>query len=106
MSNYLTHENPQSFDSPHVITDYVFYVKSMVDHIMKETGVSSVSLVGHSMGSSVGCLFASVYPEMVEDLVMIEGLGPMSRCVRAYVCMCMGARAYVCVGGTNSDEKQ
>ena len=47
------HSDHKSFDSPHVMVDYMFYVKTMVDHIRSETGVEKVSLVGHSMGSGV-----------------------------------------------------
>ncbi|GMH46548.1 hypothetical protein TrRE_jg166 [Triparma retinervis] len=69
----------KSFDSPHVMVDYMFYVKEMVDHIMTKTGAKKVSLIGHSMGSGVASAFASVFPELVSDLVMIEGIGPLGR---------------------------
>lgn len=44
----------KSFDSPHVMSDYLFYVKTMVDVVIERTGVERVTLIGHSMGSGVG----------------------------------------------------
>ncbi|KAI8618973.1 Alpha/Beta hydrolase protein [Chytriomyces sp. MP71] len=36
-------------------------------------------LIGHSMGGSVAVLFASAFPEMVSDLIVIESLGHVNR---------------------------
>lgn len=35
-------------------------------------------LVGHSMGAGVACLLAAAFPERVERLVLIEGIGPLT----------------------------
>lgn len=52
--------------------DYLADVARLVDHL----GGGPLSLVGHSMGGTVACLFAGTYPETVRRLVLLEGLGP------------------------------
>ncbi len=37
-----------------------------------------VSLLGHSLGASVAALIASVIPERIDNLAMIEGIGPLT----------------------------
>lgn len=40
---------------------------------------STFSVIGHSMGAAVGCVFSSAFPEYVDRLVLIEGAGPLAR---------------------------
>jgi pimeloyl-ACP methyl ester carboxylesterase len=35
-------------------------------------------LMGHSMGAGMGCLYAGTFPEKIEQLILIEGLGPLA----------------------------
>jgi pimeloyl-ACP methyl ester carboxylesterase len=44
--------------------------------ILHGLGVPRAVLVGHSMGGVVSTLFAGSFPERVERLILIEGLGP------------------------------
>lgn len=44
--------------------------------LLRQTGRTRVSLVGHSMGGSVASFYAGSYPEQVHKLVLLEGLGP------------------------------
>ncbi len=37
-----------------------------------------LTLVGHSMGAGIAALFAGVFPERLERLVLLEGLGPFT----------------------------
>jgi len=37
------------------------------------------SLLGHSLGGTLASLFAAIYPERVEQLLLIEALGPLTR---------------------------
>jgi pimeloyl-ACP methyl ester carboxylesterase len=53
--------------------DYVFDVGDLLDALSPG---SPVSLVGHSMGGTVATLTAGSYPDRVERLACIEGLGP------------------------------
>jgi pimeloyl-ACP methyl ester carboxylesterase len=40
--------------------------------------LDKVDLVGHSMGASIAMLFAATFPEKVNRLMLIEGLGPLA----------------------------
>ncbi len=40
--------------------------------VLKEEQITSVTLVGHSMGGSYALLFAYRYPELVEQILVIE----------------------------------
>jgi pimeloyl-ACP methyl ester carboxylesterase len=53
---------------------YVGQVKGVLDAL----GWKKTHIVGHSMGTAIGTLVAGCYPEMVDRLVLIEGLGPMT----------------------------
>jgi pimeloyl-ACP methyl ester carboxylesterase len=52
--------------------DYLADVQDLVAQLQPRR----LSLVGHSMGGSVAGYFAGAYPERVERLVLMEGLGP------------------------------
>src|SRR5690606_17454861 len=51
--------------------DYVSDLDALVGSLERP-----VDLVGHSMGGTVACLYASLRPEAVRRLVLVEGLGP------------------------------
>lgn len=53
---------------------YVLAVKRVIDHLEWTT----FKCIGHSMGGMIASLFASLYPEYVESLVMIDCAGPES----------------------------
>jgi pimeloyl-ACP methyl ester carboxylesterase len=53
--------------------DYLADLASLIAQV----GRSRVSIVGHSMGGMVSAYFTGTYPERVQGLVMIEGLGPV-----------------------------
>ena len=54
----------------------------LVDHVRDVMGVANqlgwerFTLMGHSMGAGIACLFAAACPDRVSRLVLIEGLGP------------------------------
>lgn len=52
--------------------DYLADLEALLDRFFPER---SVSLVGHSMGGNVACLYAGVRPQRVRHLVSIEGFG-------------------------------
>ncbi len=52
--------------------DYVLDVLGVADALDAER----FSLLGHSMGGMAACLVAGTFPERVEHLVLVEGLGP------------------------------
>ncbi len=54
------------------IDRYVLDLARLIDH----GGLAKVRLVGHSLGGNIAIRYASAFPERVERLVAIEGLGP------------------------------
>ena len=56
---------------------YVDYVSDVIAAI-HALGWKKLSLLGHSLGGTVACVFAACRPEAVERLMLIEALGPIS----------------------------
>lgn len=52
--------------------DYVGDLDALVDHYSAD---APVVVVGHSMGSQIGALFAGARPERVSRLVLLDGVG-------------------------------
>lgn len=70
--------------------DYIYDLHQLV----QQAQLKPITLIGHSMGGAVAALFAGVYPELVERMVIIEGIGlwsaaqppvPMTEKIRAWV---------------------
>lgn len=55
--------------------DFAYDLKQLI----AAKGYQKVSIVAHSFGSWVSLLYAGLNPEMVEKMVLIEGLLPVSR---------------------------
>jgi pimeloyl-ACP methyl ester carboxylesterase len=53
--------------------DYVADLAELIDSLAPRR----LGLVGHSMGGTVAALYAGTYPERVERLALLEGMGPM-----------------------------
>jgi pimeloyl-ACP methyl ester carboxylesterase len=53
--------------------DYVFDL----DCVVREHGIESFILIGHSMGGTISLLYAGTFPERVKKLALIEGIGPV-----------------------------
>ena len=51
--------------------DYVYDIAQLV----RSARLKPVTIVAHSLGGTVAALFAGIYPEAVERLVVIEGIG-------------------------------
>ncbi len=54
--------------------DYFDDIRAALDAL----GWSRASLLGHSLGGALASQFAAIYPERVERLLLIEGLGPLT----------------------------
>ena len=52
--------------------DYVYDIAQLVHQVARD----KVTIISHSLGGSISLLYASMYPELVDRLVAIEGLGP------------------------------
>ncbi len=51
--------------------DYIYDLHQLV----QQADLAPVVLVGHSMGGAIAALFVGIYPELVNKLVIIEGIG-------------------------------
>ncbi|MHB8528581.1 MAG: alpha/beta fold hydrolase [Caulobacteraceae bacterium] len=47
--------------------------------LIHQQALSPVRIIAHSMGGAIALRYAGIYPEAVERLVVIEGLGPSPR---------------------------
>lgn len=47
-----------------------------LDGLYRHLGVDSAILVGHSMGGGIACYFAGGWPERVQAMVLLDGIGP------------------------------
>ncbi len=47
-----------------------------LDSVVRGAGVGQVKLIGHSMGGTIAFLYTGTFPRRVEQLVLIEGIGP------------------------------
>ncbi len=54
---------------------YVSYTNQVVNGL----GWTKCHVVGHSMGANISLMYAAVFPEMVSRLVLIEGMGPITK---------------------------
>ncbi len=52
--------------------DYVYDVAQL----LRQTGMSPVTIIGHSLGGSISLLYSGLYPDTVSRLIAIEGMGP------------------------------
>ncbi|WP_421157831.1 alpha/beta fold hydrolase [Aeromonas dhakensis] len=86
LAPYLTHFHLVCVDLPghgrsdHKNAPYVF-VDWLDDlyQITQAAGWSRFVLLGHSLGALIASAYAGVFPEQVERLILLEGLGPLSQ---------------------------
>lgn len=62
-------------DGDYTIMDFVYDLRSLVEHL----GMKTFTLVGHSLGGNIALRYAGLFPESIEKLVALEGLGPSPR---------------------------
>ena len=62
-------------DGDYGVMDHVFDLASFADHI----GVERFTLIGHSLGGNITLRYAGLFPDRIEKLVALEGLGPSPR---------------------------
>ncbi len=51
------------------------YVLDMVQ-LLEQLQLFPITIIGHSLGGAIACLYSGIYPDRVKQLVAIEGLGP------------------------------
>lgn len=54
--------------------DLVIFVRRTIDHLK----IQKFSILGHSMGGSTGLLFASLYPNLVDRLLTLDIVKPVT----------------------------
>ena len=66
--------------SDHKATPYVF-VDWLDDlyQITQAAGWSRFVMLGHSLGALIASAYAGVFPEQIERLILLEGLGPLTQ---------------------------
>ena len=60
-----------SADGAYMMTNYVYDLALLVDLLDR----SPIRIVGHSLGGSIALRFAGLFPDKVDKIVAIEGLG-------------------------------
>jgi pimeloyl-ACP methyl ester carboxylesterase len=61
-------DHPGGYTFPHYAAD--------LHHVLERLGIERATLVGHSLGGQIVCVYAGLFPERVRALVTVEGLGP------------------------------
>ncbi|RYV01472.1 alpha/beta hydrolase [Shewanella sp. OPT22] len=59
------------------LTDYVFDLEQVIEHLKQEYGIDKVNLLAHSFGGIISLMYASVFPQNVEKLIMLDILMPL-----------------------------
>lgn len=59
-------------DGDYGVMDHVFDLASLVEHL----GLERFTLLGHSLGGNITLRYAGLFPDKIEKLIAIEGLGP------------------------------
>lgn len=65
-------DSDHAIGSSYNLTDFVFDIAEFV----RQRGFERVAIIGHSMGGAISALFAGAFPDLVDRLVLIEGLRP------------------------------
>ena len=57
---------------------YYYYLESVRDivHLADTLGWSQFTLLGHSLGAGIALVLAGLFPDRVEKLIALEGIGP------------------------------
>lgn len=63
---------------PQGIQQYFVDHVPMIRSVIEALGWSQLCMIGHSMGAGVSALYSGTFPEMVTQLVLLDGLGPLS----------------------------
>jgi pimeloyl-ACP methyl ester carboxylesterase len=78
----------KSIDGPPMVqTEMAFYVSEAIEELYSQgtwhsgnsSGSPLVTLIGHSLGAGIASLYASSFPEQIDQLVLLDGAGFWSR---------------------------
>lgn len=73
-----SHKSP---DGPPDFAESAFYVAEAIRQLQWDKDIRNrpITLIGHSLGAGVACLYTAAFPEQVEKLVLIDGPGALER---------------------------
>ncbi len=57
--------------SSYAHVDYVYDIAQLV----RQAKLAPVTIIAHSMGGTLACLYAGIYPDQVSRMVIVEGVG-------------------------------
>ncbi len=66
-----------AYRPPGAIYHYVDYLGDLY-RVLESLECTNCTLVGHSLGAGIVAVYAAAFPEMVNQLVLIDGIGPLS----------------------------
>ena len=61
---------------PIVLADAAFYVADVLHQLEWKSGVT---IVGHSMGAAISLLYSATFPDQIQKLILLEGVGPLEK---------------------------
>ena len=70
------HSDHRSKDASYHLVENLVDLSAFIKTVIGEH--KQVSLIGHSMGGIICCLFAASSPDLVKDLVLLDSLGPLT----------------------------
>ena len=68
------HSDHRGEDASYQLLDYVYDIYALIKH----KNWKKVHIIGHSLGAIVASVFTGTFPELVDKLVLIEALGPIT----------------------------
>ncbi|MCE7795726.1 alpha/beta hydrolase [Sphingobium sufflavum] len=69
-----------SADGGYLAPYHVLDLVELVDHL----GADKVTILGHSFGGNISWHYAALYPDRVEKLVVVDGLGPAPNAIAGW----------------------
>jgi pimeloyl-ACP methyl ester carboxylesterase len=67
-----------AWGSQYALIDYVLDIAQLLEQLQW----FPIIIIGHSLGGAIACQYTGIYPERVQRLVAIEGLGPPTERLR------------------------
>ena len=66
-----------AYRPPGAIYHYIDYLGDLY-RVLNSLECSKCTLIGHSLGAGIAAVFAAAFPKMVNQLVLIDGIGPLT----------------------------
>lgn len=66
---------------PQLLAEYAYYIAEATKQIIPNPN-EKFTLIGHSMGAGVASIFAAAWPDKIDKLILLDGLGPQAQNAR------------------------